>query len=55
VDFPAGLGSSVTSRLRVSTHPAAKIDELLPSEWKKLNAQADTDLRADTAKIVRVA
>jgi len=40
---------------RVSTHPANKIDELLPSEWKKLNAEADADLRDDTAKIVRVA
>jgi len=40
---------------RVSTHPAAKIDELLPSEWKKLNAEADTDLGDDTAKIIRVA
>ena len=38
---------------RVSTHPATKIDELLPSEWKKLNAEAD--LGDDTAKIVRVA
>ena len=40
---------------RVSTHPATKIDELLPSEWKKLNAEADADLGDDTAKIVRVA
>jgi hypothetical protein len=40
---------------RVSTHPAAKIDELLPGEWKKLNAEADTDLGDDTAKIIRVA
>jgi len=40
---------------RVSTHPAAKIDELLPSEWKKLNVEADTDLGDDTAKIIRVA
>jgi transposase len=40
---------------RVSTHPADKIDELLPSEWKKLNAEADADLGDDTAKITRVA
>jgi len=40
---------------RVSTHPAAKIDELLPSEWKKLNAEADADVGDDTAKIARVA
>ncbi|MFC1604860.1 IS66 family transposase [Planctomycetota bacterium] len=40
---------------RVSTHPADKIDELLPSEWKKLNAEADADLGDDTAKIIRVA
>jgi transposase len=40
---------------RVSTHPADKIDELLPVEWKKLNAEADTDLGGDTAKIVKVA
>ena len=40
---------------RVSTHPAGKIDELLPSEWKKLNGEADADLGDDTAKIVRVA
>ncbi len=35
-------------------HPADKIDELLPSEWKKLNAEADADLGDDTAKIMRV-
>ena len=29
---------------RVSTHPADKIDELLPSDWKKLNAEAEADL-----------
>ena len=40
---------------RVSIHPADKIDELLPGEWKKLNAEADADLGDDTAKIVRVA
>jgi len=39
----------------VSIHPADKIDELLPSEWKKLNAEADADIGDDTAKIVRVA
>jgi len=43
------------SGTRVSTHPADKIDELLPGEWKKLNAEADADLGDDTAKIVRVA
>jgi len=40
---------------RVSIHPADKIDELLPGEWKKLNAETDADLGDDTAKIVRVA
>ena len=40
---------------RVSTHPADKIDELLPSEWKKLNATADADLSDDTAKTIKVA
>jgi transposase len=40
---------------RVSTYPADKIDELLPSEWKKLNAEADADLGDDTAKIIKVA
>ena len=40
---------------RVSTHPANKIDELLPGEWKNLNAEADADLGGDTAKIVKVA
>ena len=40
---------------RVSVHPADKIDELLPSEWKKLNTEADADLGDGTAKIVRVA
>jgi len=40
---------------RVSIHSADKIDELLPSEWKKLNAEANADLGDDTAKIVRVA
>ncbi len=41
--------------VRVSTHPADKIDELLPSEWKKLNADTDADLSDDTAKIIKVA
>lgn len=40
---------------KASTHPSDKTDELLPSEWKKLNAEADADLGDDTAKIVRVA
>jgi transposase len=40
---------------RVSTHPADRIDELLPSEWKKLNAEADADLSDDTAKTIKVA
>ena len=40
---------------RVSTHPADKIDELLPGEWKNLNAEADADVGGDTAKIVKVA
>jgi len=40
---------------RVSTHPADKIDELLPSEWKKLNADTDADLSDDTAKTIKIA
>jgi transposase len=40
---------------RVSTHPADKIDELLPSEWKKLNAESDADVGDDTTKIIKVA
>jgi hypothetical protein len=37
---------------RVSTHPADKIDELLPSQWTK----PDSDDKAiDKAKIVKVA
>jgi hypothetical protein len=40
---------------RVSTHPADKIDELLPSEWKKLNTEADTDRKDDTTKTIQVA
>jgi transposase len=40
---------------RVSTHPANKIDELLPSEWKKLNAGADTDAGRKTPEITKVA
>ncbi len=40
---------------RVSTHPADRIDELLPSEWKKLNAVADADLSDDTAETTKVA
>ena len=40
---------------RVSTHPADKIDELLPSEWKKLNAEADAGVGDDTTKIIKVA
>ena len=41
--------------VRVSTHPADKIDELLPGEWKNLNAEANVDLGGDTAKIGKVA
>jgi len=40
---------------RVSTHPAGKIDELLPSDWKKLNTEADTDVADEIAKITKVA
>ena len=40
---------------RVSTHPANKIDELLPSEWKKLNATSDTGLGDDTNEVIKVA
>ncbi len=40
---------------RVSTHPADKIDELLPSEWKKLNAETDADVGGDINKVIKVA
>ena len=40
---------------RVSTHPADRIDELLPSEWKKLNADSGADLSDDDAKTIKVA
>ena len=40
---------------RVSTHPADKIDELLPNEWKKLNAETGANVGDDTTKIVKVA
>jgi hypothetical protein len=40
---------------RVNTHRADKIDELLPSEWKKLNAEADADVDDETAEITKVA
>jgi transposase len=40
---------------RVSTLAANKIDELLPSEWKKLNAQADTGAGGETPEITKVA
>jgi transposase len=40
---------------RVSTHPADKIDELLPSEWKKLNAETDANVGGEINKIIKVA
>ena len=40
---------------RVSTHPADKIDELLPAEWKKLNAETDADVGGDINKVIKVA
>jgi transposase len=40
---------------RVSTHPADKIDELLPVEWKKLNTKSDSDVDCDTTMIIKVA
>jgi len=39
---------------RVSTHPATKIDELLPGQWKKLRSDAEVDV-CDAAKIVKIA
>jgi len=39
----------------VSTHPADKIDELLPSEWKKLNAETSADLGDNPAGVEKVA
>jgi transposase len=38
---------------RISTHPASRIDELLPGEWKKLNA--DADLSNDITEDAKVA
>ena len=32
-------------------HPADKIEKLLPSEWKKLNAKTDAGPGGDTAEI----
>jgi transposase len=40
---------------RVSTHPAGKIDELLPGGWKKLNAETGADVGEDATRIVKVA
>jgi len=40
---------------RVSTHPADKIDELLPSEWKKLNTKPDEDADGDATIAIKVA
>jgi len=40
---------------RVSIHPADKIDELLPSEWKKRNAEADADIKDHATKTIQVA
>ena len=40
---------------RVSTHPANKIDELLPSEWKKLNTESGEDIGGDAIEIIKVA
>lgn len=40
---------------RVSTHPANKIDELLPSEWKKLNTEPGKDIGGDAAAVIKVA
>lgn len=40
---------------RVSTHPADRIDELLPIKWKKLHTEASGDLTDDVAKTTRVA
>lgn len=39
---------------RVSTHPADKIDELLPGEWKKLNAETDANVGGDINKVIKV-
>ena len=37
---------------KVSTHPASRIDELLPNNWKKSNAQekASHDVEEDTSQ-----
>jgi hypothetical protein len=40
---------------RVSTHPANKIDELLPSEWKKLNTESGKDIGGDATEVIKVA
>jgi transposase len=40
---------------RVSTHPANKIDELLPSEWKKVNTESGKDIGGDATEVIKVA
>ncbi len=40
---------------RVSTHPAKKIDELLPSEWKKLNTESGKGIGGDVTEVIKVA
>jgi hypothetical protein len=40
---------------RVSTHPANKKDELLPSEWKKLNTESGKDIGGDATEVIKVA
>jgi transposase len=40
---------------RVSTHPADKVDELLPSEWKKLNTKPAENADGDATIAIKVA
>jgi hypothetical protein len=36
-------------------NPANKIDELLPSEWKKLNTESGKDLGGHATEVIKVA
>ena len=40
---------------RVSIHPANKIDELLPSEWKKLHPESGVEVDGDATKVTKIA
>ena len=40
---------------RVSIHPANKIDELLPSEWKKLHTESGVEVEGDAIEVTKIA